>query len=174
MSVEFSRPERLDLIGAGERVTKVSANALERAALAVRFGLVSIDRLEARFGLRKDATGIRAKGHLGATLVQACVVTEDPIPVTIEEDFELLFVAEPDVPGEDEIELSEDACDVVFFTGGAIDLGEAAAETMALALDPFPRSPRAQDTLAEAGVISEDDAKPLGALAGLGNLLKGK
>ena len=28
------------------------------------------------------------------------------------------------------------------FDGGAIDLGEAAAETMALALDPFPRGPK--------------------------------
>ena len=52
-----------------------------------------------------------------------------------------------------------------------IDLGEAAAETVALALDPFPRSPRAADVLRDAGVISEEEAKPKGALAGLGALL---
>ena len=52
----------------------------------------------------------------------------------------------------DEIELSEDDCDTVFYTGGAIDLGEAAAETLALALDPFPRSPGAAAALREAGV----------------------
>ena len=40
-----------------------------------------------------------------------------------------------------------------------IDLGEAAAETLALALDPFPRSPDADAMLAEAGVIGEDEAQ---------------
>jgi len=171
---EFSRPERLDLIGAGDRVVTITADASERAGLATRFGLVSIGRLEARFSLRKEAAGIRARGHLDAVLVQSCVVTEDPIPVTLGEDFDLRFVAEPDAPAEDEIELSEDACDVVFFSGGAIDLGEAAAETMALALNPFPRGPRAGEVLAEAGVVSEDEVKPLGALAGLKDLLGGK
>ena len=38
---------------------------------------------------------------------------------------------------------------------------------MALALDPFPRGPNAAAALREAGVISEEEAKPLGALAGL-------
>jgi uncharacterized metal-binding protein YceD (DUF177 family) len=168
---EFFRPERLDLIGAGDRIVTIAADPAERSALAARFGLLSIARLEARFALRKDAAGIRARGHLDAVLVQSCVVTEDPLPVTLSEDFDLRFVAEPDAPEEDEIELSEDACDVVFFSGGTIDLGEAAAETMALALDPFPRGPRAGEVLAEAGVISEDEAKPLGALAGLKDLL---
>ena len=46
--------------------------------------------------------------------------------------------------------------------GGAIDLGEAAAETVALALDPFPRSARAAEVLRAAGVISEDDVVPIG------------
>ncbi|CAN5385260.1 hypothetical protein BH09PSE4_BH09PSE4_05200 [soil metagenome] len=172
MSPEFSRPERLDAIGAGERDVTIAADSGERAALAARFGLVAIERLEARFGLRKDAAGIRARGRLSAALTQACVVTEDSIPVTLDEDFDLRFIPEPDAPDDDEIELSEDSCDVVFFTGGAIDLGEAAAETMALALDPFPRGPRAAEVLAEAGVVAEEDAKPIGALAGLKDMLK--
>jgi hypothetical protein len=47
---------------------------------------------------------------------------------------------------------------------GIIDLGEAAAETMALALDPFPRSPGAAAALKEAGVIGEDEVVPFNAL----------
>jgi uncharacterized metal-binding protein YceD (DUF177 family) len=103
-------------------------------------------------------------------VVQACVVTDEPVPGAIEEDVALRFVPE-DAAGDDEIELSEDALDTVFYAGGAIDLGEAAAETLALALDPYPRAPGAATALREAGVLSEEEAGPFGALAGLKGML---
>lgn len=162
---EFSRPQRLDQIGAGEADVTVTADPAERAALAKRFALIAIDRLEARYAIRRDAQGVRATGHLSAAVTQSCVATADPVPATVEEDFDLRFVPEQEV-GE-EIELSEDECDVVFFTGTAIDLGEAAAETLLLALDPFPRSPKATAALKAAGVISEDEVQPFNAFAGL-------
>lgn len=163
---EFSRLERIDTIGEGEREIAVTATESERAALALRFGLKAIDRLEGMFRVRRDAAGIVARGTVRADVVQACVVTDDPLPVSVDEPVALRFVAE-DKPDGDEIELDEDALDTMGFDGAAIDLGEAAAETMALALDPFPRGPNAAVVLREAGVISEEEAKPLGALAGL-------
>ncbi|CUS43692.1 MAG: DUF177 domain-containing protein [Pseudomonadota bacterium] len=170
MSVpEFSRPERIDTIGEGEREVAVSASAEERAALAVRFGLKAIDRLEGKFRIRRDAAGIVARGNVQADVVQACVVTDEPIPVSVDEPVALRFVAD-DEPAGEEVELSEDALDTISFDGAAIDLGEAAADTMALALDPFPRGPNAAAVLKQAGVISEEEAKPLGALAGLAGL----
>lgn len=159
--VEFHRPHRLDQIGAGESNETVTADAAERAALAARFDLQAIDSLEAAYKLRRDGTGVRATGHLSAKVVQSCVVTSDPVPATLEEDFEIRFI--PEGEAGEEIELSEDECDTAFFTGGAIDLGEAAAETLALALDPFPRSAGAAETLKAAGVISEDEAEALAA-----------
>ena len=163
---EFSRLERIDAIGTGEREIRVAADAAERAALAARFGLRAIDRLEGVFRVRRDAAGIVAQGQVEAAVIQACIVTDEELPVTVAEPVALRFVAE-DAPEGDEIELSEDALDEMEFDGAAIDLGEAAAETMALALDPFPRGPNAAAALREAGVISEEEAKPLGALAGL-------
>ena len=171
---EFSRPHRLDLIGAGESQVEIHAEPDERAALARRFGLAAIDALAARYALRRDAAGVFAKGHLDARVTQSCVVTEEPVPATIDEDFAIRFVPEFEGGAADEVELSEDECDTVFYSGGAIDLGEAAAETLALALDPFPRSPHAAEALKEAGVLSEEEAKrlaeesgPFGALSGL-------
>ncbi|HWK35865.1 DUF177 domain-containing protein [Sphingomonas sp.] len=163
---EFSRPYRLDAIGAGDVGTTVSAEPSERTALATRFGLIAIDRLDASFILRRDPTGIVARGHLSAAVTQACVVTEAPLPVRIEEDFALRFLPEPDGAA-DEVDLDADDCDTVFFTGSAIDLGEAAAETLLLSLDPFPRSPGAAAALKQAGVISEEEAGPFGGLAAL-------
>jgi len=171
---EFSRPHRLDQIGAGESEVRLAAEPEERAALAQRFGLPAIDRLEASFTLRRDAIGVVARGHLSAEVVQSCVVTDEPLPAPIEEDFAIRFVPEGDGEAQEEVELSEDECDTVFYAGGAIDLGEAAAETLALALDPFPRSPNAAAALKDAGVISEEEAQrlaeesgPFGGLAGL-------
>ncbi|QQV77233.1 DUF177 domain-containing protein [Sphingomonas aliaeris] len=170
---EFSRVERIDTFGAGERTVEIEANETERGKLAERFGLVSLGRLTASFRVRMEAAGIVARGTVDASVVQACSVTDEPIPVEISEEVALRFIEE-DAVNEEEIELSEDALDTMFYTGSAIDLGEAAAETVALALDPFPRSPNAEAALKAAGVIGEDEVKPLGALAGLKGLLEKK
>jgi uncharacterized metal-binding protein YceD (DUF177 family) len=170
MTPEFSREHRLDQIGAGEAVVEISAEPGERAALAERFGLLGIDSLAARCTIRREAAGIRAIGHLSARVTQACVASHAPVPAAIEEDFDLRF--QPEGEAGEEIELSEAECDTIFYTGGAIDLGEAAAETLALALDPFPRSPDAEAVLKAAGVLGEDEAGPFSALAGLRDKLK--
>lgn len=166
MTPEFSRPRRLDTIGTGESRVTVEADATERLALARRFGLIAIDTLTADYAIRRDAAGIIAHGHLSGAVVQPCSITGDPVPAQIEEDFAIRFVPEGGESG-DEVELSEDDCDTVFYTGGAIDLGEAAAETLALALDPFPRSAGAQSALRDAGVLDEEETGPFAALAKL-------
>lgn len=168
---EFSRPERIDTIGDRERGIDIVANTGERAALATRFALVSIDRLDAHFDVRGEAAGIRAVGRVRADIVQQCSVTGDPLPAAIDEPVALLFVDEA-IEGE-EIELSGDALDTMPIASGMIDLGEAAAETLALSLDPFPRGPGAVAALKAAGVIGEDEAGPFGALAGLKAKLDG-
>jgi uncharacterized metal-binding protein YceD (DUF177 family) len=107
-----------------------------------------------------------AHGHVRAQVVQACVITDEPVPGTIDEPVALRFVID-DVAGEGEIELDEDALDTMLYDGAAIDLGEAAAETMALALNPYPRGPGAAAALRAAGVVSEDEVTPLNAFSGL-------
>jgi len=169
---EFSRPERLETIGTVERSVSITASDAERAALAARFGLVAIDRLEAAFRIRAEAAGVVARGTVSAKVVQACSVTDEPLPVTLREDVALRFVDEDDA-STDEIELAEDALDTMFYSGPAIDLGEAAAETLALALDPFPRGPNAAAALAAAGVVAEEDFQPANAFAGLKAKLAG-
>ncbi|WP_298668674.1 DUF177 domain-containing protein [uncultured Sphingomonas sp.] len=166
MTPEFSRPERLDTIGGEPRIVEIAADAEERRRLAGRFGLIAIDRLAATFTIHRDATGIRADGRVVAGVTQACSVTGDPLPATVDEKVALRFVAAGDAT-EDEVELGEDALDTIEIEGGAIDLGEAAAETLMLALDPFPRQPRAAEALRAAGVVAEDQAGPFSALASL-------
>ena len=66
------------------------------------------------------------------------------------------------------LELSELDCDMLPHDGKTIDLGEAIAETLALALDPYPRSADAEARLRAAGVIDEEAARAAGSpFAGL-------
>jgi uncharacterized metal-binding protein YceD (DUF177 family) len=160
---EFSRPVRVDTIGDGKRAVAITADEAERAAVAARFDLVAIDRLDADLSVWREGGGITVTGTVVAAVTQACSVTDEPLAVRIEEPVALRFVDTLDLA--DEIELEETALDTVEIEGGIIDLGEAAAETMALALDPFPRGPNAAAVLREAGVISEEELVPYNALA---------
>ena len=164
---EFHRPQRVDTIGEGARDVTITADAAERAALAARFGLTAIDRLEGTFAIKREGQVIMARGRVMAAVVQACIATGDPLPATVDEPVILRFVADDAELHGDEIELSAVDCDTIPYSGSAIDLGEAAAETMMLALDPFPRGPNAEAALRAAGVKSEDEAGPFGALAAL-------
>ena len=172
MTPEWSRPERLDTIGSAERSIAIEANEAERAAVARRFELLDVDRLEAILTVKQESYGIVVKGRVRADVVQACVATGEPVIAKLDEPINLLFV-EP-AAATDEVELSADALDTVEIEGSAIDLGEAAAETVALAIDPFPRSPKAAAALKAAGVVGEDEVVPAGPLAGLKSLLEGR
>jgi uncharacterized metal-binding protein YceD (DUF177 family) len=173
VSVEFARPQRVDTIGDDARTIEIDADARERAALAKRFDLIAIEKLTGKFTIRRDAAGIVANGRVEAEVTQACTITGDPLSATIDEPVDLRFVPEIEA-GQDEVELADSDIDVLPYEGDAIDLGEVAAETMALALDPFPRGPNAETVLSEAGVLNEEQAGPFGALAGLKDKLAGK
>ena len=173
MTPEFSRPYKLDTLGQ-PRSVDIRAEAEERAGLARRFGLQSLDRLEARATLTTSAQGIDVTGHILADAVQNCVVTGDPIRTRIDQDFVVRFMQEDAAPEADEIELSAEDCDIMEHDGQQIDLGEAVAQTLGLALDPYPRSANAEARLREAGVKSEEEAGPFGALAALKDKLQGK
>ena len=174
MTPEWSRPEKIDTIGEREKAVAIETTRDERRALAGRFGLLAVDALTAELVVRRDAAGIMVTGKVRGAVVQPCSVTGDPVPAKVDEPVALRFVEPSRQGGDEEIELSEDSLDTIEIEGGTIDLGEAAAETMALSLDPFPRSPNAAAVLKEAGVISEDEAGPFGALAGLKAKLEGK
>jgi uncharacterized metal-binding protein YceD (DUF177 family) len=101
-------------------------------------------------------------------LGQSCVVTGEPVPAHVDEAFAVDVLPEPKLGGtEPEIELGADDCDIMFHDGSSVDLGAAVVDSLALALDPYPRSAGAEAALKEAGVISEEEAGPFAALAAL-------
>jgi uncharacterized metal-binding protein YceD (DUF177 family) len=166
MTDSFAHHLRLDQVRDGERLDLVADEA-ECGAIAMRLGLQRLERLEAHVCLSRTGEVVRASGRLVAALEQSCAVTNEPVPAHVDEPFELIFMPEPDSASDEEIELGESDCDVVFYDGAMIDLGTAIADTLALSLDPYPRSASADAALKEAGVLTEAEASPFAALAKL-------
>jgi uncharacterized metal-binding protein YceD (DUF177 family) len=138
VTAELERLVALDRVGARGVDTVVEANEAECAALARRFGIPAILQLRCRFRLRRTAPGVvDADGTLEARVTRISVVTLDDFDQDVAEAFELRFVPAGQ-EGEDE---DPEAPDEIPYVGTALDLGEAAAEQLALALDPYPREP---------------------------------
>lgn len=162
--LEFSRlVDRKHLKAAPLRLV---ADERERKALARRFSLLAIDRLAAEVSLEADGEAVDAEGTLYADIVQTCAVTGDELPVTIEEPLKLRFV--PEVPVvEEELELEEGELDEIPYSGTSFDLGEAVAQSLALAIDPFATRPEADRVRKEKGLLDEAASGPFAALAAL-------
>ncbi|MBV9860931.1 MAG: DUF177 domain-containing protein [Alphaproteobacteria bacterium] len=158
---EFSRPVTLARIGS-ERFTQViSATPAECEALARRFGLLSLDRLTASVELsRRQQETILLQATFEAEFVQCSVVTLDPVPGRVSEQFSLRYGP----PATEQLfagEIGEENQAFEPLDGEAIDIGEAVAQEFSLALPQFPREP---DATAE---FDPEPALPESAFAAL-------
>jgi uncharacterized metal-binding protein YceD (DUF177 family) len=137
-AAEFTRPVAVPRSHDRDTTHRIAADAREREALAARFSLLALDRLEAEVRVRRLAGGlVRLSATFAAEVVQACVITLEPVADRIAEEFTLLYgeteaAREIVLDGEDET--------VEPLEGSTIDIGEAVAQQLSLALDPFPRA----------------------------------
>ena len=161
---EFSRP--VDLRGIKDEPLRIEATEEERKALAQRFDLVAIQRLEATVSFEVEGDNVGVAGTLEADVVQSCAVSGDDLPVTIREPLSLRFVPESPIEAE-EIELEEEDLDEIPYSGTTFDLGEAVAQSLALAIDPFATGPDADRVRKEKGLTDEAASGPFAALAAL-------
>jgi hypothetical protein len=148
---EFPRP--FDVRQLDHRAVRLVADEGERRALAARFDLVRIDRLEAEVTVTRDGAALEGAGMLEADIVQSCAVSAEDLPVAIREPL---------------VELEADDLDEIPFNGTTVDLGEAVAQSLALAIDPFATGPEADQARA---LLKDEGASPFAALKGL-NLRK--
>ena len=161
---EFFRP--VDVRQVTPKPIKVAATEAERKALARRFGLVAIKQLQATVKIEREGEALAARGRLSASIVQSCAISGEDLPVTIDEPLALRFVpaAEPEA---EEIELAANDLDEIPFEGDVIDLGEAVAQSLALAIDPYAAGPEAERVRQEVGLSEEAASGPFAALAAL-------
>lgn len=161
---EFSRP--FDRRSITSRPVILAANAQECAALAERFALPAIHRLEASLDLVAQGEVVHARGRMQAEIVQACAISGDDLPVSLDEDITLRFVPPRAYQPDEEIELAQEELDEIEYEGTAFDLGEAVAQSLALAIDPFLAGPDAERVREQVLGAQE----PSGPFAALGKL----
>ena len=145
----------------------------ERKTIAAFLGLQELRKL--RFSGQIFATGKAdwsLTGQLGATAVQDCVVTLEPVSSRIDTAVKRQFIADftPVEQDEEETEISGDENSEVL--GSHIDLQAVMLEALSLALPLYPKAEGAnldQANFAQDGVtpMSDDDARPFAGLSDL-------
>lgn len=166
---------RVSALGRGtDHAFSLTPDAEDRAALAEHLGAQAIRKL--RFQGRLSPLGNRGwqlDADLGATAVQACIVTLAPVTTRIDTHVTRNFVPADRLDtfeAGSEIEVPED--DSLEPLGDVIDLWAVMAEALALALPAYPRAEGAdveQTQFTEDGVapLTDEDVKPFAGLAGL-------
>ncbi|NOZ42677.1 MAG: hypothetical protein GXP02_05870, partial [Alphaproteobacteria bacterium] len=92
VAVEFSRPVDVTLLGRKGRSFEFQVGAAERAALARRYSVVSIDRLEAQCDIIPERKGcFRLNGGFTAAVVQLCVISLETVAERVTGKFSLLL-----------------------------------------------------------------------------------
>ena len=146
-------------IGAAARIYAITATEPQRAALARRFDLQALDRLDAELAVRRDALGIAVAGRVRAAGAQSCVVSGEAVPFDLDEEVDLRFSDNATAASGDEVELTEPDLEVLPLDGDALDLGEVAAQSLGLGLDPYPRAPEAARAAAQQFLLDEEAAR---------------
>lgn len=133
------------------RQVRIEPQSEDLLRLADEHGLLSVDRFCADLLVapwKRD--GVRVTGSVTADIVQSCVVSLEPLPASISQPIDAVFVPERSkisrIAEESGGELlldpeGEDIPDT--FSGHSIDVGALCEEFFELALDPYPRKPGA-------------------------------
>ncbi len=149
----------------------VVPSANENKAIAAHLDLRSLRKL--RFAGEIAPVGAAdwtLTATLGATVVQDCVVTLDPVTSRIDEVITRTYAAEMEMPQGAEVEMPAD--DTVEPLPSAVDVALVMIEALSLAVPDFPRAEGAdlgdaQFTGPGATPMTDDDAKPFAGLAAL-------
>ncbi|MCR4267015.1 DUF177 domain-containing protein [Nitratireductor sp. ZSWI3] len=141
----------------------IEADAAQRAALAGEHDLLSVEGFRADLAVRPwKADGIKVSGRVQADIIQACVVTLEPVESRIDEEVSATFVPEGSRLARNDMEGGEFVVDAEgpdlpeTFLGDLIDVGALAEEFFGLGIDPYPRKPGAT-VPAPAGPQDEEE-----------------
>ncbi|SPF80332.1 YceD family protein [Pseudoprimorskyibacter insulae] len=159
---------------------EITPNDAGRKEIARELGLLGLRKLRFKGQIApKGKRGWILTGDLGATVVQACVVTTDPVSTRIEtevlrryEPEDLVFQAQE---AGSESEMPED--DSLEPLGEVISVNDVLREALSLALPTYPRSDTAEmgeAVFADEGIapMTDDDAKPFAGLKSLRDALE--
>ncbi len=168
----WSQPLRLAELPPKRTAFSLTPDVATRNAIAKELGLLGLRKV--RFAGKITPFGTsdwRLNARLGATVVQACVLTLAPVTTRIDERIIRGYLAELAAPqGDGELEMPDD--ETLEPVGEVIDPGLVMVEALALALPIYPHAPGAELTdtdFAGPGIkpMTDEDARPFAGLRGL-------
>lgn len=168
----WSQPLRTADLAPRRTAFSLTPDGAARKAIAKELGLLGLRKM--RFGgeiTPFGSSGWKLSARLGATVVQACVLTLDPVTTRIDEKIYRQYSAKPEAqPTDGEIEMPGDETPELL--GEFIDPGLVMVEALLLALPVYPRAPGAELTdtdFAGPGIkpMSDADARPFAGLKAL-------
>ena len=140
---EIERIVDIDRMGPNGTALEIAASDSERLALAKRFGFLGLPAFSARVTVDRLPGGqVVVEGRLRGRIVQACILTLDPVTQDLDYKFRVVFkqdLAEERDPESGEALVSAQADAPEPLPGGLLDVGEIVAEQLSLAADPYPR-----------------------------------
>jgi len=155
-----------DLSARGGASFRLTPTTEARAELAADLGVQRIRKLEFRGTLTAEGRhDWRLDGVLGATVVQACIITAEPVTTRIDQPVTRRFLRDLPEPTGPEAEIPED--DTLEPLGSVIDPGAVMAEALALALPDYPRAPGAEWPDSTGTDAADERPNPFAALAAL-------
>jgi uncharacterized metal-binding protein YceD (DUF177 family) len=155
VSPPLSRTLRVDELKEGEERT-IEVNRAERETIAALLDLAALDRLNFAFRLHRRGQGrVALHGTLAAAVTQTCVVSLEPVESALDVPVEVEFWPIPmidDLAASPDEAASHGTLDWPEpIEGGKIDLGPVIYETLATALDPYPKRKGVSFEWSEAG-----------------------
>jgi uncharacterized metal-binding protein YceD (DUF177 family) len=143
LAAEFSRLVPLAQLSARPFRQRIEATAEERERLSRRLDLISLGRLVAEVELRRQSHEvIHLEAQFAAEFEQCCAVTLEPVRGAVSDRFSLIYGPAPEKEQEIALTIDEPAFEPL--NGNSIDIGEAVAQELSLALPIFPRDPEAR------------------------------
>lgn len=169
----LSRPLKVDEIRDGTSGETVATEA-ELAAIARMLDLVALKRLALSYRMDRAGSGrLHLAGQLQAEVTQTCVVSLEPVEAQLEVPVEVEFwpaalVEELERNAEEAGSQGLLNCPEAVMDG-RIDLGPVIYETLATALDPYPKRPGASFDWSQgrSEAAGEGRSGPFAALAAL-------
>lgn len=171
-SAHASHLVRFSMLRGRPTAVDLAPDAAARKAIAAELGIRAVRKLRLTGTLAPlNREDWQLDAMLGATVVQDCVVTLEPVTSRIDEPVMRTYLAAPpELPDAEEIEMPED--DTVEPLPETLDLGAVMIEALALALPAYPHvegvSPL-EASFTEPGktAMTDEEAKPFAGLAGI-------
>jgi len=139
----FDAAMRVDNIPSKGRRLKIELDKNQRLTLAKELKLDKLNSFLAKLLVMPIRGGLQVNAELGAMVEQQCVVSFKPVEQVIDEQIERIFLM-GEIPknagdgSESFVDMEGDELPD-YYTGSEIDFSDLLIETLALAINPFPR-----------------------------------